>query len=165
MTDAHPSSRWTLTARLALAAAALVAAALVLSFFWSARCSDTRTFAATLRHGRVHLRVGEAAPERFTVRRAEHTPGLDDLMLDWHVYRTWWFVRMPLWVPLLAFGAVAIGAQVLARRRRDQGRCRRCGYALAGLADDPATVCPECGTAKAAAVRGERDGSTTAPGE
>lgn len=52
-----------------------------------------------------------------------------------------WRVVIPVWMPLVAAG---VGGVVLFRRSKDGGpRCRRCGYALAGLASGAS--CPECG--------------------
>ncbi|MDP1662524.1 MAG: hypothetical protein Q8L55_11485 [Phycisphaerales bacterium] len=48
-----------------------------------------------------------------------------------------------LWTP----AALLLRSGILARRRAITGKCRSCGYDLAGLAGD--SLCPECGKAKA----------------
>ena len=74
----------------------------------------------------------------------------------------WWFgysttprgsgLYIPVW-PLLLLTLMgtrsAWRADRLARREARRGLCSKCGYALSGLA--PGAVCPECGTAPAAA--------------
>jgi hypothetical protein len=61
------------------------------------------------------------------------------------------FVRMdiPLWIPLLAFGAYPIYAFIRMatqswwlRQRKKKGLCIKCGYNLTG---NVSGICPECG--------------------
>jgi ribosomal protein S27AE len=46
---------------------------------------------------------------------------------------------VPLWMPGVALG---LGWAVLAKARREDWECGRCGYDVRGLAGG---VCPECG--------------------
>ena len=52
-------------------------------------------------------------------------------------------IRVPLYVPLLCFGTIAVYL-TLRRRPRKPGTCHACGYNLTG---NTSGVCPECGTA------------------
>ena len=59
---------------------------------------------------------------------------------------------IPLWFPLLLTiipTGFAWRPDIIARRRSRRGACMKCGYARSGLA--AGAVCPECGTAPAAA--------------
>jgi hypothetical protein len=69
-------------------------------------------------------------------------PGYLDLSVGTLTIDNYW---VPLWMPAAGFAAPAawLWSRNLARRYKD-GCCRKCGYALSGLA--PATPCPECGT-------------------
>ncbi|MFT3686174.1 MAG: hypothetical protein QM783_14840 [Phycisphaerales bacterium] len=59
------------------------------------------------------------------------------------------YVRFPVWAPSLLTGSFAVlllRSGAAARRRASTGECSKCGYDLAGLAED--ATCPECGPAK-----------------
>jgi hypothetical protein len=72
----------------------------------------------------------------------------------WHsAYRFTWLpsyawsyegveVKLPLWIPLLLFAAIALCARVR-RGQAISGRCGHCGYDLTG---NVSGRCPECGT-------------------
>lgn len=69
-----------------------------------------------------------------------------DLMLDYHVYPTWWFVRLPLWIP--ALGWLGLGARPwYLHFAVPAGHCRRCRYDLRGqeAGAGGSVRCPECG--------------------
>jgi hypothetical protein len=55
----------------------------------------------------------------------------------------WPIVTVPLGPPAVALAASGGVCLLATIRRRRPGRCRACGYDLAGLA--PGSVCPECG--------------------
>ena len=57
-----------------------------------------------------------------------------------------WYVCIPLWIPVIACGAMTAAAwrlDALARRRARLHLCPKCNYDRAGLA--AGAVCPECG--------------------
>jgi hypothetical protein len=61
-----------------------------------------------------------------------------------HYYSTSdWFIRIPLWMPLVAVATCVIFSWWPAPRRLDPLRCSRCNYSLVDLT--PGTPCPECG--------------------
>ncbi len=67
---------------------------------------------------------------------------------DYHIYSsTRWFVRVPLWIPVVGFGIPSVIAWTVRRRRRIEGLCPSCGYPLEGLPPDETgrVRCPECG--------------------
>lgn len=66
------------------------------------------------------------------------------------------FLELLIGLAVLAGGLVLLGRGWRGARRGDEPHCRRCGYALVGIASDK---CPECGAGLAdpgAVVRGER---------
>ena len=108
-----------------------------------------------LHSGRLNYRSDPViAYEDWSVEA--NAQGSIDWALDWHVYpgtalsQGSWFARVPLWIPLAAFGLPAGALWFSAFRRRRSGGCARCGYPLTGLvAGDGGTVrCPECGTSQ-----------------
>jgi hypothetical protein len=74
-------------------------------------------------------------PEGFTNR---WRPALSR---DSSVWTAHWYVVLPLWIPMVLFGA---GVWFGRKRRgwRGEGVCRACGYDMRGSAG---RVCPECG--------------------
>lgn len=58
-------------------------------------------------------------------------------------------VLFPAWYPAVQLMFISWRLVRRARREASVGRCRACGYALAGLPD--AAPCPECGKARAPA--------------
>lgn len=65
-------------------------------------------------------------------------------------------VFVPYWIPLLPVAPALFlwHAEYLALRRARPPRCRKCGYARAGLAAD--TKCPECGAVPAVPAPAKR---------
>lgn len=67
---------------------------------------------------------------------------------DGPVFTRAFALTLPLWAPLLAFGAypgvVFVRAALRRHRRRRRDLCLTCGYNLTG---NVSGVCPECGTA------------------
>lgn len=62
-----------------------------------------------------------------------------EYLLGWHI--------IPLGIPTMATGLLAVVFLYLARTRVPPGHCRGCGYNLTGI---DSGRCPECGTALAA---------------
>ncbi len=65
---------------------------------------------------------------------------------DWYSSPLCAFGDIPLWLPFLLVAlptALAWRLDILVRRRAVSGKCKSCGYSLAGLA--PTAPCPECG--------------------
>jgi len=54
-------------------------------------------------------------------------------------------IYVPLWVVIVASGAMALAFWRRSRLQRAPGRCSRCGYDLRATPER----CPECGTAQA----------------
>lgn len=103
--------------------------------------------------------------------RCVDAPSRDDVAALW-VQKAWWpradeilgmttpsgwartpglaIVRIPLWIPFVAFGIPAVWLWRRDRRQRGPGCCRRCGYDLTG---NVSGTCPECGAAWAAPSR------------
>lgn len=97
-----------------------------------------------LEGGRLHYvyREDTPFPETWGLTYARPPFGLAP---DWHVYPSSWFVRVPLWIPVVLLGAAAIRVWWRDMRWRTiPGHCARCGYALEGLEGETVT-CPECG--------------------
>jgi hypothetical protein len=64
------------------------------------------------------------------------------------------YVSVPLWIPLLIVLPVTMSLwrrHFLVKRFAATNRCKKCGYAMAGLATS-ASTCPECGTTPANAA-------------
>ena len=55
----------------------------------------------------------------------------------------YWFISIPLWLPLVALLLLTLWLWHRGRRRPRPGHCRRCDYDLTG---NVSGVCPECGT-------------------
>ncbi len=72
----------------------------------------------------------------------------------WHVSERTTLISIPLW-SLFLFQAISTSVawrlDHVATRREKQGKCKACGYDLAGLS--AAAPCPECGKA-ATSLRG-----------
>lgn len=106
-----------------------------------------------LRGARAHLewdprppRADRSPPPAFRVRPRDEPVSAGWIMSDGHVYPDWWFVRLPLWWFVAAFGLTGGTLEFLARRRRPPGHCPRCGYDLTGLTPSGGVLrCPECG--------------------
>jgi hypothetical protein len=147
------SERFPWWARGCAAAAAAVAALYAASLLWGATWSPHTAHELTLTQGSIKYSHN---PPRFNqppgghpplrVRRGEGGPTVDWLAFDQHVYPTWWFVRVPLWLPLLVVGPPPLIWLAAQRLRRGPGRCPTCGYDLrGGRPGGAARVCPECG--------------------
>ena len=54
-----------------------------------------------------------------------------------------WQVLLPLWIPVLVFGATSYALWRWGAGLRNKGACTKCGYDRAGL--DAGATCPECG--------------------
>jgi hypothetical protein len=108
----------------------------------------------TLVRGRLEVQAGRPLPvsryrSEFTVNRIRFDP-----MVDYHVYRAapatptepargaWWFVRFPLWIPVLALSVPTLVYWFMLVRSRPAWQCRGCGYDLRGVKGE---ACPECG--------------------
>ncbi len=58
-------------------------------------------------------------------------------------HNSFWFVRIPMWVPFLLVMAATILLRRIGRLVRIGGRCGNCEYDLTG---NISGICPECGT-------------------
>ena len=113
-------------------------------------CYDGRLIFNTLRAPNVFAHPGDPIPGAPAERVRS-----DDDHSGWYCkkFSGLWFRRsIPLWIPVVVvvmLTAFAWWPDVRSAGRTRHGRCARCGYARSGLA--PGAVCPECGTAPAAA--------------
>ncbi len=128
---------------------------------------------ARLREGTVHVNWEDPAYVSKPARPNDlrFAPEAPRFAPDWHFYpaRTdptgtltrppWWFVRLPLWIPTLAFALPAAGFSAWKRFRREAWQCRACRYDLRGLA--PGTPCPECGRPARPIARAAPGGAST----
>ncbi len=104
--------------------------------------------------GRVNLFWGRPIPSTRYDSHLRLRPTRPDPAIDFHSYRAtavagtaparaaWWFVRAPLWIPVVVFGLPTLGYWVVLVRRRPAWACQRCGYDLRGIKGEE---CPECG--------------------
>jgi hypothetical protein len=98
------------------------------------------TLSWRMEHARLTIqRRPSQNPESFYI-----APNSEGLRWGWDFHYNApkdWFIRVPLWTPILLSLAWTIYAWF--PRRRGSDTCRECGYSLLNLAPD--LPCPECG--------------------
>lgn len=98
-----------------------------ISFAWLTLCSDPSQ------------EVQGTRALGFRVHRSLH---YEDAAQLW---QSRWEIRVPLWAPIIVFGAFPSYSVVEVMRRRKRakrGFCEHCGYSLTGFTEPR---CPECG--------------------
>lgn len=111
---------------------------------------DSGQLALGFSRGSVRAYEGTPPPDTgWELRRSGRFPRESSWLPTYRVGLPyyWYLVNVltiPLWIPFIASASLAVW---LWRRdgcaRRAEGRCRACGYDLAGLVSG--AVCPECG--------------------
>ncbi len=96
------------------------------------------------------FRVIRVTDSRFSAQVGDLIVGRRDFDMEWgfsfHSDDRGSLVGIPLWFPFLALAVptpFAWRVDFVARRRAAIGKCKACGYDLAGIANPSA--CPECG--------------------
>lgn len=150
MTGRTPTGRvraWVL--RIGLAICGLIGAAGIASGIWSFMYFRNSAEFVVIQSGNMEVRwlrptampwLRRSAPAGLRIGSA---PRAFVFSLPSFERRAWqWRVRVPLWLPLIVFGA---GTYLVPRfwRSRCGNLCRRCRYDLTG---NVSGVCPECGS-------------------
>jgi hypothetical protein len=105
---------------------------------------------AALIRGRLNLQGGHPIPPPRYAQRFQIVAPKFDPSPDFHFYPAqpsigrarWWFVRVPLWIPVVVVSVPTLVYWFVLVRARPPWQCRGCGYDLRGTKGDG---CPECG--------------------